>query len=237
MKNATILVVDDNARLREIVCENLEAEGYATCAAGTGGEALEILQALRVDTVVLDLMLPDADGLGLIPRIREKTDAPVIVVSGKGAWVDKVVGLEMGADDYLGKPFAIRELSARVKANLRRVRREGERAARASGRVKFDVWTLDPARLQIFDENGKPAGLTVMEFHLLETLVRSPGCVLSREQLLERARTDGMDVFDRAIDIQITRIRKKIGDAPRGSRVIRTVRGGGYMLACKTENL
>lgn len=235
-----ILIVDDNENLRDIIRENLEADGYGVLAAASAEEALAILKTRNVGTILLDLVLPDCDGLCLISKIREHTDAPVIVVSGKGAWVDKVVGLEMGADDYLGKPFEMKELSARVKASLRRYRNgkdEKHAHEETPQKIRFGVWTFDRASLQIFDAAGKPGDLTVMEFRLLEALVLSPGRVLSREQLLDKARIDSLAVFDRAIDVQVTRIRRKIGDDPKSPAVIKTVRGAGYMLACETAIL
>lgn len=235
-----ILIVDDNETLRDIVRENLEADGYGVLTAASAEEALAVLKTQKADTILLDLVLPDGDGLSLISRIREHTDAPVIVVSGKGAWVDKVVGLEMGADDYLGKPFEMKELSARIKASLRRYRNgknEKDAHEEAPQKIRFGGWTFDQARLQIFDQAGKPGDLTVMEFRLLEALILSPGRVLSREQLLDKARIDSLAVFDRAVDVQVTRIRRKIGDDPKAPAIIKTVRGAGYMLACETAIL
>lgn len=237
MTKAAVLVVDDNDRLRRIVCESLEAEGYLVFAAANGKEAVDAIQAQSIDALVLDIVLPDEDGLSLIARIRKTSDAPVILVSGKNAWVDKVIGLEMGADDYLGKPFEMKELCARVKANVRRYRsggREAETRAATPAPIMFDRWTLDPAKFQAFDNEGASADLTVMEFRLLQALAETPNCVLSREQILARARADSLAVFDRAVDIQITRIRRKIGDDARSPRIIKTVRGAGYMFACKT---
>jgi two-component system, OmpR family, response regulator len=238
MPKSNVLVVDDNAELREVIRENLEMDGYDVNAAATAEETLALLRACRPDTILLDLMLPDDDGLALIGRIRQLTAAPIIVISGKNAWVDKVVGLEVGADDYLGKPFEMKELSARVKASIRRYRARNEMpAAETQKRIRFGEWVLDQRRLQIFNGEGKPGELTVMEFRLLEALVLAPNCVLSREQLLDKARADSLAVFDRAIDIQITRIRKKIGDDPKMPHIIKTIRGAGYMLACGTETL
>jgi len=242
MTAPTVLVVDDNAALRQTIRENLEEDGYVVFSAASGEEAMRIVRVKRADAILLDLVLPDADGLALISGIRAHTDAPLIVISGKDGWVDKVVGLEMGADDYLAKPFEMKELSARVKAGIRRYRggRDGRAAARAepeSRRIRFGGWVLDTGRFQVFDDKGTPAGLTSMEFRLLEALVRAPNRVLSREQLLDKAREGNLNVFDRAIDIQIARIRKKLGDDPRSPDLIRTMRGVGYMLACETEDL
>ncbi|MDF3023405.1 MAG: two component transcriptional regulator, winged helix family [Alphaproteobacteria bacterium] len=234
MTNPTVLVVDDNSALRETIRENLELDGYTVFNASSGAEAMKILKVKRTDTILLDLMLPDADGLTLIAQIRALTDAPVIVISGKGAWVDKVVGLEMGADDYLAKPFEMKELSARVKAAIRRSRpKPASSNDAAPRRTRFAEHILDTAKYQVFDDAGKSCELTPMEFRLLEALVHAPNRVLSREQLLDRAREGNLEVGDRAIDIQIARIRKKLG----GGEVIQTVRGVGYSLNCDIEDL
>lgn len=233
MPGPTVLFVEDNELLRDTVAENLAADGYRVITAGNAADLLRILPDTHPDAVLLDLMLPDADGLTLIARIREHTDAPVIVVSGKDAMVDKVVGLEMGADDYVAKPFEMRELSARIKANIRRYKPEKTAAKKDAGALDtVDMGaglSLDRAKLQAFSADGTALDLTVMEFRLLESLVRAPNRVLSREQLLAAARHDNPDVYDRAIDVQITRIRKKIKSVGADEDIIRTVRGAGYM--------
>jgi DNA-binding response OmpR family regulator len=236
-------LVEDNKELRQTVSENLQADGYHIVTAENAGELLNRLQTVSPDTILLDLMLPDGDGLSLIARIRDFTDAPVIVISGKIGMVDKVVGLEMGADDYVAKPFEMRELSARVKANIRRYRPGGDgkpaspKPASPDGdeKISFGGLVLDRAKFQLYDRDGQSLGLTVMEFRLLEALAQSPNRVLSREQLLQAARQDNPDVYDRAIDVQITRIRKKIGDHCEGDDLIRTVRGAGYMFTAPIQ--
>ncbi len=233
MSQPTVLVIEDNAPLRETIRENLELDGYDVFNASCAAEAMKILNVKRADLILLDLMLPDADGLALIAQIRALTDAPVIVISGKGAWVDKVVGLEMGADDYLAKPFEMKELSARVKACIRRYRSKAIPHHEAARRTRFGAHILDAEKFQVFDAAAKSCGLTPMEFRLLEALVHAPNRVLSREQLLDRARAGDFEVNDRAIDIQIARIRKKLG----GGEWIQTVRGVGYSLNCDIEDL
>lgn len=236
MSGATVLVIDDNAALRGTIRENLELDGYAVFNASSGEEALRILRAKRADAILLDLGLPDADGLALLARIRDLSDAPVIVISGKGEWVDKVVGLEMGADDYLGKPFEMKELAARVKAGIRRSKSRGKASEdKAPRKWRIGRLTLDGALFQAYDETGASCDLTAMEYRLLEALASAPNRVLTREQLLDRARKDNFEVGDRAVDIQIARLRKKIGDDPKSPAIIRTVRGVGYSLSCKVE--
>ncbi|MDE1152443.1 MAG: response regulator transcription factor [Micavibrio sp.] len=239
MNKPTVLVIDDNAPLRDAIRETLEDDGYAVFTASHAQEALSVLKVKRTDTILLDLMLPDANGLTLIAKIREQTDAPVIVISGKGALVDKVVGLEMGADDYLGKPFEMKELSARVKASIRRYKGAGGKAkgGDAPRRVRFGTHILDGAKFQVYDAAGTSCDLTTMEFRLLEALVAANNQVLTREQLLDKARADNLNVSDRAIDIQIARIRKKIGDDSKDPTIIKTIRGVGYMLTCDPEEL
>lgn len=217
----------------------LEQQGYVILSALTGAEMLEKLESTHPDIILLDLMLPDNDGLTLLTALRSKSKAPVIVVSGKNEPTDRIVGLEMGADDYLTKPFEMRELAARIKAVLRRSTAEpvgkggadsGNPLARAK-RITFGGWTLDRMQYQLFDQNDQPAELTSGEFKLLEALVVSPNRVLSREQLFELTRQGDFDVYDRVIDIQIARIRKKIGDDPKTPDMIKTVRGVGYMFS------
>lgn len=233
-----ILVVEDNLPVRELMRESLEENGYVVFTASSGGEAMRILRVKGVDAVILDLVLPDTDGLVLMTDIRKATEAPVIVVSGKGTLVDKVVGLEMGADDYLGKPFEVTEFLARVKANVRRFKKDAARDSSVARkpRIKFGSLVLDPNKFDVFDARGKACRLTAMEFRLLEAIVAAPNRVLSREQLLEQVRAEALNVNDRAIDIQVGRIRRKIGDKGKAS-LISTVRSVGYMLTCDTEVL
>lgn len=219
--------------------ENLELDGYTVFCASTGDEAMKILRVKKAEAILLDLGLPDGDGLSLISSIRQLTAAPVIVISGKGDLVDKVVGLEMGADDYLGKPFDMKELSARVKAGVRRYKNMLQPQAQEERprKFRFGRHVLDTGRCQAYDAAGKSCDLTAMEFKLLETLVESAGRVLTREQLLDKARADNLNVSDRAIDIQVARIRRKIGDDAKEPRIIKTVRGIGYTLDCKAEEM
>jgi DNA-binding response OmpR family regulator len=231
-----VLVVDDNDQLRGAIRECLELDGYTVFGASSGDEAMKILRVKKADAILLDLVLPDGDGLALLSGIKQLSDATVIVISGKGGWVDKVVGLEMGADDYLGKPFEMKELTARVKAGIRRAKNgKAQPKDEPPRKLRFAGLTLDSGRCQAFDGNGKSCDLTAMEFRLLEALAAASGRVLTREQLLDKARANNLNVGDRAIDIQIARIRKKIGDGPKEPEIIRTARGVGYTLDCKVE--
>ncbi|MEZ0260443.1 MAG: response regulator transcription factor [Alphaproteobacteria bacterium] len=230
MGQTNILVIDDNPELRQMITLCLEQNGYAVFCASSGTEALHILRAKKVDTVLLDIGLPDVDGLTLISGIRELSEAPVVVISGKKSTTDKVVGLEMGADDYLAKPFAFEELNARVKANVRRHKNRNAPAQHAPEKITVGGITIDEAQFQAFTADGKSCNLTTMEFQLLRALAGSANRVMTRAQILDAFRAENPNINDRAIDIQVSRIRKKIGDDPREPRMIKTVRGIGYML-------
>lgn len=234
MNQSTILVIDDNAELRKLISQCLEQGGCAVFTASSGGEALNILRAKKVDTILLDLGLPDIDGLSLMSGIRQLSDAPVIVISGKKSTTDKIVGLEMGADDYLSKPFEFEELAARVKANVRRHKgRNAADTAAVPQTITVGGLAIDGAQFQAFTTDGKSCGLTTMEFQLLQALAGCANRVMTRAQILDAFRAENPNINDRAIDIQISRIRKKIGDDPRDPRIIKTVRGIGYMLSCE----
>jgi len=217
----------------------LEAQGYLIQSALNGAEMMQKLETSHPDIILLDLVLPDNDGLTLLSSLRTKSKAPVIVVSGKNEPTDRIVGLELGADDYLTKPFEMRELSARIKAVLRRTTaepvekgvsaNEGGNSLAKANRIAFSGWILDRLQYQLFDSSNAPADLTSGEFKLLEALVISPNRVLSREQLFELTRQGDFDVYDRVIDIQIARIRKKLNDDPKNPALLKTVRGVGYM--------
>jgi len=244
---ATVLSVDDDSNLQTVVGHYLEQEGYQCVPALTGAEAMEKLGEVSPDIILLDLILPDNDGLTLLAMIRAKSRAAVIVVSGKDETADRIVGLELGADDYITKPFEMRELSARIKAVLRRTAVEAaatpqpapaeDKGLAAMPRIGFGDWVLDRGQYQLFDADNNPADLTSGEFRLLEALVTAPQRVLSREHLFELTRQGDFEAYDRAIDIQIARIRKKLNDDPRAPALIKTVRGVGYMFCGEPKAL
>lgn len=230
MQKGLVLSVDDDADLQSVLGLYLEDNGYKVVTAGNVAVALEKTSAMNFDVVLLDLTLPDGEGISLIPQIKSKTKASIIVVSGKSDTTEKIICLEMGADDYITKPFELRELSARIKAVLRRVN-DNERAPEddPSGKaekIMFSGWCLDRMQYQLFDEGQASAGLTTGEFKLLEALLLSANRTLSREHLFDLTRNQGYDAYDRAIDIQIARLRKKM---KKNSKLIKTVRGVGYM--------
>lgn len=231
MKKNKILVIDDDETLALVVKAYLETDGYAVYCAHSGADALALQAAELANVVLLDLGLPDIDGFSMIPRLKAISSAPVMVVSGKEDTTDKVVGLELGADDYITKPFEMRELSARIKAALRRAPPQAatETEAVSNERIYFEDWILDRSQYQVFDKDGTAMDLTSGEFKLLEAMVMAPNRVLTREQLFDQTREASFDGYDRAVDIQIGRIRKKFDDNPSRPRIIKTIRGVGYM--------
>jgi DNA-binding response OmpR family regulator len=237
MNKGTILSVDDDGNLQLVVGQYLEDDGYTVIKAVDAKTAIEKVDSVALDVILLDLTLPDAEGLSLIPQFQSRTAAAIIVVSGKSDTMEKIICLEMGADDYITKPFEMRELSARIKAVLRRTDAQNDNnqmsvihASNRSEKIIFnDGWCLDRSQYQLFSPGKESAELTSGEFELLEALVTAPNRALSREQLFELTRDGAYDVYDRAIDIQIARLRKKIGDDTKSPHIIKTVRGVGYM--------
>ena len=229
----TILVVEDEQRLRDLVCGYLEREGFTTLSAADGFIALDLARQHAPDLVVLDLMLPGLDGLEVCRRLRAFSDAYVIMLTAKAEEIDRIVGLEVGADDYVTKPFSPRELIARVRAMLRRPRRG---AASAAANIvqpqRFGDLTIDQERHEA-TLLGQPIALTALEYALLTTLAAHPGRVFTRDQLLEQVW--GMDYFgdDHVVDVHIANLRKKLGDDPAAPAYIETVRGAGYRFAGK----
>jgi len=235
MYRATVLTVDDDDDLQFVMRKYLEPQGYKLVSAQSGAECMSKVETAHPDIILLDLGLPDNDGLSLLSMIRSKSNSPIIVVSGRKETSDRIVGLELGADDYLVKPFEMHELAARIKAVLRRYQKTSEtvvanKAAETSTKgFAFNDWTLDCQQYQLFDKGGNSPGLTSGEFKLLEALLKAPSKVLSRENLFDLTRQGKFDVYDRAIDVQIARLRKKIGDDSQNPMLIKTVRGVGYM--------
>ncbi len=244
LQKATVLTVDDDENLRIVIRHYLESEGYKVLTAASGDELLEKIGPSKADVVLLDLILPDTDGLHLMSKVRQMTKAPIIVVSGKGDTTDRIIGLEMGADDYLGKPFEMRELSARIKAVLRRHAQDPDESSTPhhsdsmrgkAEKIIFNQWVLDRTQYQLYTPEGESSGLTTGQFKLLEALMLSPNRALNREYLFELTRDGEYDAYDRAIDIQIARIRKKLQDDPKSPAIIKTIRGVGYMFCGTPE--
>ena len=237
-ENPHIFLVDDHRDIRETLTRFLEKHGMRVTAAEDAAVARRRLRACAADLIVLDVMMPGEDGLSLFRHIRESMDTPVIFLTAIGEPTDRIVGLEMGADDYLTKPFEPRELLARIRAVLRRshslpvtgARRKGEES-----RLTFDGWHLDLHRRELVGADGVVVSLSTAEFSLLEAFVRHPNMVLTREQLLDLTKGREADVFDRSIDNQVSRLRRKIEPDPRNPTLIKTVWGGGYCLATEVR--
>jgi DNA-binding response OmpR family regulator len=233
--NARLLVVDDDASVRAMLREYLEGHGFAVAEAGSGAQMREQLERDLPDVVLLDIRLPGEDGLTLARYLRERYDVGIIMVSASGDVIDRVVGLELGADDYVAKPFDPRELLARVKSVLRRLQaRPAAEADKATpgpaARQRFGRCELDVDARRLFEIGGGEVAMTAMEYDLLRVFLANPNRVLSRDQLLMHTRNREWEPFDRSIDIRIGRLRRKVEPDPAGEpRCIRTVRNAGYM--------
>ena len=231
-----ILVVDDDREIRSLVAQFLKKHGYRVSDAPDGRSMMRQLESGRFDLIVLDLMLPGEDGLSLCRRVRTDSSLPIIMLTAMGEETDRIVGLEMGADDYLPKPFNPRELLARIKAVLRRAGvTETDGGEAVKGEIAFDDWRIDLTKRELRAPDGALVALTAGEFDLLSVLVERAGRVLSRDQLLDLTRGREAAPFDRSIDVQISRLRRKIEQDPKNPKVIKTVRGGGYALASKVD--
>lgn len=230
-----VLVVDDDPGVRELLEDYLSEQGYEVLAADSAAAARELLDGEAPSVVLLDVGLPGEDGLSLARHIRERFDIGIIMISGAGETLDRIVGLEVGADDYVAKPFDPRELKARLKSVLRRYPRAPQpeapvaRDAGARRKVAIGRSVLDLDSRQLFDPSGEEVPLTRMEFELLEVLVQRPNRPLTRDQLLNLTQNRDWDPFDRSVDIRIARLRRKIEPDPDKPQYIRTVRGLGYM--------
>lgn len=226
MPALVVLLVEDDARLASLTAEYLRGHGLRVVVAGDGARALEEARRVRFDAVLLDLMLPGRPGLEVCRELRGFSDVPILILTARGEEADRVLGLELGADDYLSKPFAPRELLARLRAQVRRARGQAGPAARP---VTVGELALDPGALRA-TLGGRELDLTAYEFRLLHALAERAGRVLSRERLLELARGSAEEAFDRSIDVHVSRLRAKLGDDPRHPRLLKTVRGAGYQL-------
>jgi two-component system OmpR family response regulator len=225
-----ILIVDDHREIRDLVSRALGKEGFRVSTAEDGKAMRKVLADAHIDLIVLDLMLPGEDGLSLCRSLRADSHIPIIMLTAKGDEVDRVIGLEMGADDYLPKPFGSRELIARIRAVLRRnPAREPAAAKDKPKRFRFERWVFDVDRRELLGPDGVAVPLSTGEFDLLLALVEHPQRTLSRDQLLDLARHRAASAFDRSIDTQVSRLRKKIERDPGEPTLIKTVWGGGYI--------
>jgi DNA-binding response OmpR family regulator len=222
-----LLVIDDDRKLCRLLHDYLAPLGYEVAAVHTGPEGLAAAQEGTFDAVILDLMLPGMDGCEVLRELRRVSDVPVLMLTARGEEADRIVGLEMGADDYLPKTFSTRELLARLRAVTRRSRRAPAEQAPAS-HVIGPLRVTPEARTAVLGDQA--LNLTPVEFDLLVCLARAPGRVRSREQLLEEIRDRNYEVFDRSIDVHVSALRRKLGDDARAPRFIHTLRSAGYML-------
>ncbi len=231
-----ILVVDDNPEIRGLLSRYLAKHGFRITTAADGKAMRKAIEENRIDLVVLDLMLPGDDGLALCRELRAKSSIPVVMLTAMGEETDRVVGLEMGADDYVTKPFSARELLARIKAVLRRAESLPPSASLADSAVlKFENWRFNPAKRELESLDGVLVPLSSNEFNLLLTFVQRPQRVLSRDQLLDLTKGRSAAPFDRSIDTQVSRLRRKLNDDPRDPQIIKTVWGGGYVFTPTVE--
>jgi len=231
-----ILVVDDDREIRNLLCEYLEKNGFRTTAVAEGKSLRRTMEHTHIDLVVLDLMLPGDDGLTLCREIRTRSQVPIIMLTALGEDIDRIVGMEVGADDYLAKPFNPRELLVRIRAVLRRaVHAPRDPLPNEVKAYRFAGWRLDVTSRTLAHESGTAVPLTGAEFRLLSVLLAHPHRVLSRVQLAELTRGRDIDPFDRSIDVRISRLRQALGDGGRSPQIIKTIYGEGYLIGVEVE--
>lgn len=231
-----LLVVDDDARIRQMLARYFEEEGYRVSAAADGKAMRDALGRASVDLILLDLMLgPGESGLDLARELRARSDIPIIMLTGRDDVVDRIVGLEVGADDYIAKPFHLREVQARIKTVLRRRAPARQDDTAAGAKLRFDGWELDTERRSLSRPDGSEVPLTTGEFEILAVLARHPGRVFSRDMLMDLTRGRSLEAFDRTIDAQIARLRKKVEADPKQPALVKSVRGVGYVFTGKAE--
>jgi two-component system OmpR family response regulator len=230
---AHILIVDDDPLIRKMLIRYFEQEGYRISGAADGAAMRLQLAAKSVDIILLDIVMPGEDGLTLALEIRAKSDVGIIMLTGRDELLDRVVGLEVGADDYIVKPFQLREVLARVSSVQRRRKSASEIQDPASETIRFDGWLLDTGRRHLISPKGEDVTLTTGEFDILVTLARHPGRVFNREALMDLTRGRSYEAYDRTIDAQIARLRRKIEADSRNPTFVKSVRGVGYVFAAK----
>jgi two-component system OmpR family response regulator len=236
LMSTKILVVDDDPELTTLLQDYLGNQGYLVETAGDGVEMHGKLSAGRPDMLILDLMLPGEDGLTLCRNLRAVSRIPILMLTARGDDMDRIIGLEMGADDYLPKPFNPRELLARIKSVLRRAH-DGEPREAPPRALRFSGWTLDLAARNLVGADGVVIALSSGEFRLLNLLAETPNCVFSRDQLMDAMVGRDAGPLDRTIDVMISRLRRRLGDDARDPVLIKTMRSEGYMLAARVERL
>ncbi|MBV8912392.1 MAG: response regulator transcription factor [Acetobacteraceae bacterium] len=230
-----ILLIDDDREIRDLLSRFLEKHGFRVTAARDGRDARRLWPSSVYQLVILDLMLPGEGGLDLARWLRTFSDVPIVMLTAMGEETDRIIGLELGADDYLPKPFNPRELLARIRAVLRRTGERGWRNAQMPAGYRFAGWQLEPTRRRLLDPEGVEVALTGGEYELLAAMVERANQVLTRDMLMELLRGRQAGPFDRAIDVAVSRLRRKLERDGRDPQLIKTVRGGGYVLAAPVE--
>ena len=230
-----VLVVDDDPEIRALLKAYLERNGYRVHTAGDGEQMWRRLERERIDLMVLDLMLPGEDGLSLCRQLRAGSDLPVILLTALGEDIDRILGLEMGADDYLSKPFNPRELLARIRGILRRA--GGLGGIGDTDKLRFAGWILDRAARHLIDAEGVVVNLSTGEYRLLEAFVEHPNRVLNRDRLMDLLQGRNWGPFDRSIDVQVSRLRRRLRDDPQNAQLIKTIRGEGYLFTAKATRV
>ena len=231
-----LVIVDDDREIRTLLSQYLDKHDFRTTAVAEGKEMRRVMERSRVDLVVLDLMLPGEDGLSICRELRTRSQVPIIMLTARGEDVDRIVGLELGADDYLPKPFNPRELLGRIRAVLRRAAHAPRDPSPESVRVfAFGNWRLDTTTRTLTDNDGKDVALSGAEYRLLAVLLSSVNRVLSRAQLTELLRGREADPFDRSIDVRVSRLRQILGDDARAPQIIKTVYGEGYVVGVPVQ--
>ncbi|MBT4889177.1 MAG: response regulator [Rhodospirillales bacterium] len=232
-----ILIVDDNVEFRDALKSYLTQHGYRISLADSTNSARKILKSSVVDIIILDVMMPGEDGLSLCREVRSTSSIPVILLTAMGDETDKIIGLEVGADDYITKPFNTRELLARIKAVLRRTQSlPTQRQQPEVSRLHFDGWQFDTGQRELIREDGEVISLSTGEFLMLSAFLQRPAMVLTRDQLLDITRGREANVFDRSVDNQISRLRKKIEPDPKNPTLIKTHWGGGYSFTARVTD-
>jgi two-component system OmpR family response regulator len=236
MADITILVVDDDTELRHLLGDYLRKNGYQVTLAADGKDMRKSLDNGKIDLIVLDLMLPGDDGLVLCRNLRVSSNIPVIILTARGDETDRIIGLEMGADDYLSKPFNPRELLARIKSVLRRAQALPDNVYAKEGRyLCFAGWRLDTITRNLLAQDGLVVALSGAEYRLLKIFLEHPNRILTRDQLLELMQGRDAEPFDRSVDVQISRLRLRLRDDAKEPAIIKTVRGVGYLLATQVS--
>jgi two-component system, OmpR family, response regulator len=231
----SILVVEDDAALRVLLIRTLRENGYQAVGAGSGAEMWRAMDDAKFDLILLDVMLPGTSGLDLCRTLRKDSDVPVIMLSARGEEMDRVLGLELGADDYIPKPYGAKELLARIRAILRRGASLPAAERKEREQIRFSGWTLDLRRRELTSPEGAGVDLSGAEFDLLAAFLNNPQRVIGRERLLELSRARLADSSDRSIDVLVSRLRRKLAQAGEAESLIRTVRGVGYILTAPVE--